>query len=958
MAKRINGLGFCLCAIFGLGVCFGAIAGEIENSHFVLHDQFKSQYISSPIEYRLNNQYEIKSPDGIIDIDGGWKTLEGPVSFLFKDKLAWVKLPMTNQSSNSEWIIEVDWPKALFVSLDLYYKSDLGIDYVKVERDSKHRFFTWRLTLEPFESGSFVFRADAPERLSLPIRIYRADRYARETLYLTVGISFLISIIMALGVFNLFIGLRTRDETHLWYSLGQFCLGWFFQFYYGLDYDLYSDVPNAIILVGVWVVGYGSLVGLCFFILSYMDFRNKYPRLYPYILAWVSSLFLTLALFDSIDSKIVATMYFIQMGTMLQFILGVALYGAIKGDRLAFYFLMIWMTVGVFLALFDGQMLGLIERTLLTNHSLLIAFALEALLFSFALGERINTLIRESYEAETSAQVKSDFLAQMSHEIRTPMNSIIGMSQLMGLTELEKKQQFYNNLVQSSAESLLCIINDILDFSKIEAGKLSLERIPFSLYELLQGVQGIFYSHVKRTKIPLYFSVQPLVPDELVGDPSRLRQILINLVGNAFKFTEDGYILLSASVDPLVPGQVKFSVRDSGVGISEGAQNKLFAAFSQVDASTSRKYGGTGLGLAISKQLSTLMGGGIGVESKAGAGSCFYITASLLIKNEEDKRTGAIENAHDEGEYRLRNVVGMYDFSRPSQVIVVWSRSELCDLLATHFICYNIRVIRCVSRQQLSLLLKEESYRLLGVIIDEEMQSIEQLQLLGIVSAEDRMDGESGNDDSNREDQPDVIQPAQRAFKWIILTEDIEDRPISAISNGFEMCRWGIINRFYDELVMDKEAENKKNRHSFQTIRSGLRVLVAEDMLNNQEVIRGFMSELGHEINIVENGIQAVQDYQQHGEDYDLILMDCSMPEMDGYEASRTIRSYEKGRKGKPALIVALTAHAFSEHRQQCMDAGMNDHLSKPITLKSLVNTLNRHFPEPESPNENVGEGL
>ena len=393
MAKATHGFRLCVRLVFGLVFCIGAFAGETDIPRFVLDTQFKSQYISSPIQYRLNTQYGAKTPDALTAIDGGWKPLEGSVSFLFQDKLAWVKFPITNRSSNSEWIIEVDWPKALFESLDLFYKPDRSNEFVKIEKDSKHRFFTWALTLETFESGTVVFRADAPERLSLPMRIYRADRYARETLYLTVGISFFISIIMALGVFNLFIGLRTKDETHLWYSLGQFSMGWFFAFYYGLDHKFYPGVPNGLILVGVWVVGYGCLVGLCFFILSYMDFRNKYPRIYPYILSWVFSLFLTIGLYGYIDSKIVAIMYFIQMGTMLQFILGVALYGAIKGDRLAFYFLLIWMSVGVFLAFFDAQMLGLIERTLFTNHSLLFAFALEALLFSFALGERINALI-------------------------------------------------------------------------------------------------------------------------------------------------------------------------------------------------------------------------------------------------------------------------------------------------------------------------------------------------------------------------------------------------------------------------------------------------------------------------------------------------------------------------------------------------------------------------------------
>jgi len=902
---------------------FKNVTASDQISRFVFTDDFTSQYIHSPIEHRFNQDYDIKTPGGLSDDKALWVPLDGPTNFLFRDELGWIRFAVANESSNSSWIIEVDWPKSLFVSLDAFYKSDASDAYIKLERDPRQRFFIWPLELDPWETGTVVFRADAPERLILPIRVYRADRFAQETLYIIAGVSLFISVIVSLGIFNLFIGLRTRDETHLWYCLGQLSLGWFFAYYYGLDDKWYPSIPDSLVLIGVWVIGYFSLMGLTFFILSYLDFRNQYPRIYPFLLGWVFSMFICIAFYGAVDTKTLLLIYFVLMNGMLQFILAIAVYSAFKGDRLSLYFVLIWASVSVFLLTFNFQLMGWVERTLFTNHSLLFAFALEALLFSFALGERINSLIRENYEVETSAKVKSDFLAQMSHEIRTPMNAIIGMSQLMGLTDLEKKQQFYNNLVQSSAESLLCIINDILDFSKIEAGKLSLERISFSLNELLQGVLGIFYSHVKRTQIPLYCSVQPIVPDELEGDPSRLRQVLINLVGNAFKFTSEGYILLSVSVNPLVAGQVKFSIRDTGCGISDDAQKKLFSAFSQVDASTSRKYGGTGLGLAISKNLSSLMGGEIGVESKAEVGSCFYFTAGVLVPKSDD----------DDTEYVMRSCPGLFDYTSLLRVVEVWSRPEFCDLLSTHLICYNIRVVRCRSRQQLSLVVGLEKDRLLGVIIDEDLQSVEQLRALDIVPI-------------NELDEEDSEHLSEEPSKWMFLTGEIQDRPIDEICRGVAMCRWGVINRFYDELVLDKEEQAKKYRSSYQTIRSGLKILIAEDILTNQEVIRGFMGELGHEINIVDNGIRAVHDYQQHGDEYDLILMDCSMPEMDGFEATRTIRQFEKSRKKDPALIVALTAHAFSEHRQQCLDAGMDDHLSKPITLKNLVNTLNCHFPE------------
>ncbi|MBV1876511.1 MAG: hypothetical protein KUG79_02600, partial [Pseudomonadales bacterium] len=488
-------------AILFLSVCIQVNADS--KQVVLLEESFTSRYITAPIEYQLNSYYDVYTPAGLNKKKTNWKKLTGPATFLFEDRIGWIKFPVSNHSSNTQWVFEVDWSKGAFVSLDMFYRAAPGDEYIKIERDARQRFYTWSLQLKPFETGSIIFRGHAPQLLSLPVRLYRAEHYALETLNLTAAVSFLISIIIALSVFNFFIGLRTRDETHLWYSLAQFGFGCFFMFYYGLDHKLYASYPRQLLLIGTCVAVYFGIVGMYFFILNYMDFRKKHPRLYPFMLGMIMCIFLAISLYGHVHTSIPATLYFIFMGGTLIFVLGVALKAAIRGDQLALYFLLIWLLVAVFLAFFDAQAMGLIERTVFTNHSILIAFALEALLFSFALGERINALAQKNFEASASARVKSEFLAQMSHEIRTPMNAIIGMSQLMGLTQLEKKQQFYNNLVQSSAESLLCIINDILDFSKIEAGKLNLEKIPFSLNELIQGVLGIFYSHVKRTDIPL-----------------------------------------------------------------------------------------------------------------------------------------------------------------------------------------------------------------------------------------------------------------------------------------------------------------------------------------------------------------------------------------------------------------------------------------------------------------------
>lgn len=580
-----------------------------------------------------------------------------------------------------------------------------------------------------------------------------------------------------------------------------------------------------------------------------------------------------------------------------------------------------------FISIFSMQMLGFTERTWFSNYALLIGYAVEALLFSYALGEKINILRQEKIEAETSAKVKSDFMAQMSHEIRTPMNAIIGMSQMLGLSKLNGKQAFYNNIVQSSAESLLCIINDILDFSKIEEGKLILENMEFELDEVLRSVLGIFYSQVKKTDVQFYCYVHPLVPGQLEGDPSRLRQVLINLVGNAFKFTSKGYILLSVSIDDPERNLIKFSVRDSGCGISAHMQKRLFTAYTQENACTNRKYGGTGLGLAICKKLTLLMGGEIDVESSLGKGSCFYFTAQMLV----DGRCADVDE--------LRRRDNYLDFENTKRVVIVWARAEFYHLIAAYFIYFNIQVLSCESRQELAMMLNIKRKHILGVIIDEALQSYEQLQLLGFMSAVEN------------ESHPVGIQSGDefgRSFKWLFLTRDIEDKKLEGTDRAFKVCRWGMINRFYDELVRDRQADKIKYRIGFETICKDLNVLVAEDNEIGREVIQNYMNSLGHCIYFVEDGIEAVQHYRKNNKRYDLILMDCAMPEMDGFEATRLIRKHEDDKKLPHVPIIALTAHAFGEYRQKCFDVGMDDHIAKPVTFPNLVATINRIFPEPK----------
>lgn len=910
-------LWFCLMIIVRTG--YGVTEAQLQ-----LTDEFKAGYVTAPLEYRLEDGIKVISPVENWHDPSLWKSTDGKeATFLFQDKVAWVRIPVKNNSSFTDWVVEIEWPRTLFESLDLYFLAEGKRAFKKIDEDKRHRFATWKLELDQQQSGYIVIRADAPQRLAVPIKIYQAKEFVKETRLLIAGISFLLSVMVALSIYNFFIAIKTRDETHLWYSLGQVSIALIMGYYYGFDKYVTPFIPNYLTLTFYFSFSLFSILGMGLFVIKYVGYQESYPRLYNIYMLIFSLMIGTPVFYKIIDLEILVYIYHSLLTLILVFIISTQIYFAIRGNRLALYFVCIWLVVSLFLIIFNAQVMGYVEKNVFNNHALLLGFALEALLFSFALGERINILSREAFKAVTEAQVKSEFLAQMSHEIRTPMNAVSGMSQLLALSDLDGRQKYYNQHIQASSESLLEIINDILDLSKIESGKLELERVEFSLRELLHGIIGMFYSQISRSNIPLYCNVHPLVPDKLIGDPTRVRQVIINLVGNAYKFTESGFILLSVSMDEPEQKTVKISVRDTGIGISESGQAKLFDAFSQVSDSTSRNYGGTGLGLAICQRLCAMMNGEIAVVSEEGKGSCFYFTAQLIQDRDYFNAPRGFMDYSDSGAVNQRQVV-------------IWARTELCDLLSAYFIYFSVRIITCNSRIDLFSRLRNARESILAVLVDESLQDYRELRDLGFISEQE----------NELELELELDKVYQDKVNWLILSSDIEDKNIEGLHRCFQVCRWGLIERIYT-IAVDGVLPEQFNEQvaELATRRDQLNILVAEDNYSNQEVIGEFLERLGHHVDIAENGFFAVQDYRQRCEDYDLILMDCAMPEMDGYEATRLIRRFEKSENKKAKPIIALTANALGDHRELCLQAGMNEYLVKPISFAKLISVIDRCCP-------------